>query len=233
MSPDDRSFSATVNELKAGITPELSASFEKYLQRVSAGEHCSDGRAVNLNGSATPSNVSKIADGPKIDRYWQSDEAKLIFDEARRLRIRPNGTLLSPADRSTPDWNLQLTDFLKDVGAWTSAQESSASVYYHEKCAVYEALLDLTPRGEQRDQTLSSFISFLVASTLQQENPVEWFVHAPQLYERLKSAGDGEAEKLLNAYRESGNPVLVLFAALEKTFGSTLPSWVPAGVSSN
>jgi hypothetical protein len=53
------------------------------------------------------------------------------------------------------------------------------------------------------------------------------------MLDRLKNAGDGEAGKLLDAYAASGSPALMLFVTLEKTFGSNLPSWVPAGVGSN
>jgi hypothetical protein len=216
MAADDRSFSSTAAEIKGEITPELSAALEKYLQRGLAGVRCATNPVLSGN-----------------DRYWQSSDAKAIFETAMKLRTRPDGTMFTAADRRTRDWSNQLTDFLKQLAEWTSAHENSESTFYHEKCAVYEALLDLTPPGEQRDETLKSFVGFLVGSNLQQSNPVEWFVHAPLLFDRMKDSGDVAAEQLLDAYRASGHPVLVLFVSLEKTFGSKLPSWVPAGVSSN
>lgn len=218
MPADARSFSATATDIKGEITPELSASLEKYLQRGLAATRCDSINTAKHSGS---------------DRYWQSGEAKAVFEKATRLRMRQDGTMLSPADRQTPEWNIQLADFLKELAGWTAAHEESESSFYHEKCAVYEALLDLTPSGEQRDETLRRFAGFLVGSNLQQSSPVEWFLHAPLLYDRMKDTGDAAAGKLLDAYRASGQPVLVLFVTLEKTFGSKLPSWVPPGVSSN
>ena len=233
LQPDGRSFSATANDLKAAILPEMSASYEKYLQRGPAGERCSDSPANTIRLGANLSQPAKLDDSPKIERYWQSGEAKQIYEKALALRMGPVGKMLSAADRATPEWKAQLTDFLKDLGAWTASSEKSPATYFHEKCAVYEALLDLTPEGPQRDETLANFVGFLVGSNLQQDSPVEWFVHAPQLLERMKSAGGSAAEKVLEAYRSSGNPVLLLFATLEKTFGSKLPAWVTTGASTN
>jgi hypothetical protein len=214
MQLEDRAFTATLSDVRSMITPETSASFVKYMQRGLSGTRCPD-------------------DSAKVETYWQSGDAKRIFEGAIKLRMRPSGTMLSAAERSKPEWNLQLTDFLKDLGNWSASQESSDAAYFHEKCAVYEALLDLTPPGAQRDKTIEGFVGFLAGSNLQQQSPVEWFSHAPLMLDRLKNAGDGEAGKLLDAYAASGSPALMLFVTLEKTFGSNLPSWVPAGVGSN
>jgi hypothetical protein len=214
MQLDDRSFRATLADLRPLITPETSASFEKYQQRGFSGTQCAE-------------------DSPKIERYWQSSDAKRIFDEGMKLRMAPSGGMLSVADRQKPEWNLQLADFLKDLGGWTQGQDTSDAAFFNEKCAVYEALIDLTPQGAQRDKAIDAFVGFLAGSNLQQQNPVEWFSHARLLFERLHDAGDTEAEKLLDGYRASGSPALALFVAVERTFGSKLPSWVPAGVGSN
>ena len=214
MQLEQRAFSATLPDVRSAVTPETSASFDKYTQRGKSGTRCAD-------------------DSPQFERYWQSSDAKRIFEEAVKLRMSPSGTMLSAADRSKGDWQLRLTDFLKDLANWTSAQDSSDAAFFHEKCAVYEALLDLTPPGAQRDKALERFVGFLAGSTLQQQSSVEWFSHASLMYERLKNAGDGDAGKLLDAYRASGSPELMLFVGIERTFGSNVPSFVPAGVGSN
>jgi len=211
---EERVFAATLADVRSAITPETSASFDKYVERGMSGTRCAP-------------------DSPQVERYWQSGDSKRIFEQAIKLRMGPSGTMLSIAERSTPEWTLQLTDFLRDLGGWTSGHESSDAAFFHEKSAVYEALVDLTPPGPQRDKTIASFVGFLAGSNLQQQSPVEWFSHAPLMFERLKNADDGEADRLLDAYAASGTPALVLFATLEKTFGSKLPSWVPADVGSN
>jgi len=43
--------------------------------------------------------------------------------------------------------------------------------------------------------------------------------------ERVRST-NGEPAKLLDAFQGSGNAVLALYTAIEKTFGGKLPSWV-------
>ena len=232
MSADDRSFSATLSTLQAEIAPEMSAAFDKYAQRGSRGPRCKDSVpfTAKLALGTEPAKTEGVA---KVERYWESDPAKRIFQQAQRLRFSPAGSMLSNADRSTEDWNRQLTDFLKDLADWNSSQEKSDADFYHEKCLVYESLLDLVPAGEQRRSTLEGFIAFITSSNLQQQSPAEWFVHARTLYDRTKNTNAAEGEKVLAAYQASGNPVLGLFATIEKVFGSKVPAWAAQSASTN
>ena len=225
MSADDRSFSATVSALNGEITPEMSAAFDKYLHRGLAATRCKDSLQLTAKFAADGSPPAKTEGTANVERYWQSDQAKRVFEQAGKLRFSPTGPMLSNADRATQEWARQLTDFLKDLADWNSSQEKSEADFYHQKCLVYEALMDLTPPGEQRAATLEAFIGFMNGSNLQQQSPVEWFVHARTLHERMKNTSVAEADKLLDAYQASGSPILALFATLEKNFGSKLPSW--------
>ena len=86
--------------------------------------------------------------------------------------------------------------------------------------------MELMPPSPQRDKTLQAYVDFMSNSNLQQQSPVEWFMHAHSMLDRVRSTNTGEPAKLLDAFQSSGNPVLSLYAALEKTFGGKLPSWV-------
>jgi hypothetical protein len=46
------------------------------------------------------------------------------------------------------------------------------------------------------------------------------------MMERVRNASNGEPSKLLTAFENSGNTVLVLYAAEEKVFGGQVPAWV-------
>jgi hypothetical protein len=108
-------------------------------------------------------------------------------------------------------------DLLQQISSWNGS--------FEEKCLIYRALMD-SASGPDFDKTLAAFIGYLNSSNLYQQSPVEWFVPAQALYDRLHDGNSPQAERVLSAYRESGNPILVLFAALEDKFGSKRPAWI-------
>ena len=222
IQPDHRSFASSYGELSQMAAPEMQASFDKYRQK---GVGCKDdtGSWVLVNGDAEP---PKTGATPKIERYWQSPEAQRLLADANKLRFAPGGRPFSEADRSTREWQQQLAEFLGELADWSASQEKSEADFYHQKCIVFEALMELTPPSPQRDKTLQAYVDFMGNSNLQQQSPVEWFMHAHSMLDRVRSTNTGEPAKLLDAFQSSGSPVLALYAALEKTFGGKLPSWV-------
>jgi len=217
---DDRSFSASLGDLSQVVSPETQASFEKFRQK---GTVCKD----DLGGSAlvNAGEPAKADSTPKIERYWQSPEAQRLLLDANKLRFGSDGKPLSDAARSTREWQQQLTDFLSELADWTPTQEKSEADFYHQKSVVFEALIELIPASETRDKTLQAYVDFISNSNLQQQSPVEWFMQPHATLERVRST-NGEPAKLLDAFQNSGNAVLALYTAIEKTFGGNLPSWV-------
>jgi hypothetical protein len=158
--------------------------------------------------------------GPKLERYWQSGAAKQLLDAGKKLRYGPGDRALSDADRAAPQWQQQLSDYLNLIADWTSDQELSDAIYYHEKCLVYISLLDIVPAGSQREQILADFADFVSNSGLYQNSPAEWFSDPHTLLDRSQTDPALHA-KVLEAYQRSGNPVLVLAVALDKGFPRT------------
>lgn len=154
-------------------------------------------------------------DAPKLDRYWQSANGKQILEAGKKLRFTSSGADLSLADRTTPDWQQQLADYLNLIADWTADQEPSNSDYYHERCIVYTALLDLVPSGPQSDKILAEYVDFISNSGLYGESPVEWYVEPYTVLTRSLNDSALHA-KVVTAYRDSGNPVLALELALEE-----------------
>ena len=142
------------------------------------------------------------------------------------MRFGTEGRILTDADRASQEWQQQLTDYLGQLAEWGPGQEKSEADYYHQKCVVYEALVELIPPGPQRDTILTGYLDFIGNSSLQQESPVEWFMHAHSMLERVRSTNSGEPDKVLEGFQKSGNPILALYAKLERTFGSSVPAWV-------
>ncbi len=224
MQPDDRSYGAAMQEIGREIGPESRASFEIFQQR---SQGCTDDAHVpmSLNGGGAANAQEKPGLTPRIEPYWQSPAAQMILDGAKKLRFSPEGRMYSDADRATREWQQQLTDFLSRMGDWGPGQEKSEADYYHQKCVVYEALIEMVPPGPERDEILNSYMHFIGNSPLLSESPVEWFMHAHSMLERVRATNTGEPAKVLAAFEGSGNHVLALYAALERTFGGGVPAW--------
>lgn len=206
---DDRSYSASMLALQSAnlAQPEVRASFEKYRQRSHGCE------ADASNGPAAPN--SKKTTTPKLDSYWQSGNSRALLEPGRKLRFDKNNTPLSEADRSTPEWQQQAAEYLSQLADWAPDQESSEANYYHEKCTVMLALIELVPPGPESDKVMADYISFISNSNLYRESPAEWYLEPHSLLERFRP-GTPMRGKLLDAFQTSGNPVLGLTAAFEK-----------------
>jgi hypothetical protein len=216
MQPDDRSFSASLPVLASLSMPEIQALLEKYRQK---GKGCE-------SDSTTPSSPDsrKKTTTPKLDFYWQSANSQQLLKAGRKLRFASSTQLLTDADRATPEWQQQLADYLNLIADWTPDQEASEAIYYHEKCAVYTALIEVVPPGPQNDKILADYVDFISNSGLYQQSPAEWFVEPHTVLDRSQT-DSARHSKVLEAYQRSGNPVLALEVALEKTLGATVPSW--------
>jgi hypothetical protein len=203
---DGRSSSSALAAISAEGGPGLH-SFEKYEQTAQV---CKNDPDVT----------------PKLERFWQTPRAKQLLVDGLKLRSAPEGRMSTEAERSTPEWQRQFTDYLSELADWTSVQEQSDADYYHQKCIVFEALLELVPAGPQQDKVLLDFVNFIGNSNLQRQSPVEWFIQANSVLERVRHSNDSTLSKLSEAYEHSGNSLLELEIALEKTLGAKLPASV-------
>jgi hypothetical protein len=204
---DARSNSTALAAISAEGGPGLQLSFEKYEQTA---QICKNDPGVT----------------PKLERFWQTPKAKQLLADGLKLRSAPEGRMSTEAERSTPEWQQQFTVYLSELADWTSGQEQSDADYYHQKCLVFEALLELIPAGPQRDKVVLDFVNFIGNSNLQRQSPVEWFIQANSVLERVRHSNDDTFSKLSDAYQHSGNSLLELEIALEKTLGARLPASV-------
>jgi hypothetical protein len=214
---DDRSFSASLPLLNSLSVAEMQTSLEKYRQKSHGCE--SDASSTPSDSSQNPPPAAKKPSTPKLDSYWQSSASQQLLQPGRKLRYSsPNNTPLSEADRSTPEWQQQVADYLNLVDGWTADQENSEADYYHEKCIVLTALIELVPPGSLNDKLLADYVDFISNSSLYQQSPAEWFLEPQALLDRFQANASMRA-KVLDVYQRSGNPVLSLEVALERTLG--------------
>ena len=79
---------------------------------------------------------------------------------------------------------------------------------------MFAALVELIPPGAQRDKNLQAYLDFISNSNLEQQSPVEWFMQAHTMLERVRSADSGEPPSHCWMHsRASGNAVLALYSA--------------------
>jgi hypothetical protein len=219
------------------VTEPLAASYRNFLVAQLRAQRCADlgqptgrisqpGQRMELFGAdirgdlpalLTEEMTPKLLEGEmEIDRYWQSDTARRIFQQCLQLRQGPGGGNYSDAARRTREWSRQLTDFLNTLDGWSPSEEASDTDYFHEKAIVYEALLELAPPGDLSDRVLDGFMTFLKSSSLSTGRPVEWYWHVRSTLNRVGASSPQTAGKLAAAYRASGNMVLSLDAALDE-----------------
>ncbi|MGB6945633.1 MAG: hypothetical protein WBE37_24760 [Bryobacteraceae bacterium] len=218
MQPDDRSFGVSLPAVMSLGVPQIQAQITKFQQR---NHSCEVTDAIGPSSPDASAPAVKPSP-PKLDRYWQSGTAKQLLQAGQKLRFKSSNQLLSDADRATPEWQQQLSDYLNLIADWTQDEQESDAVYYHEKCIVFTALLDLVDSGSQSDTILADYVDFIGNSGLYQQSPAEWFVEPHTVLDRsLPNAA--LHLRILKAYQDSGNPVLALEVALEKTFGTAAP----------
>jgi hypothetical protein len=209
MRADDRSASAAL--------PGLSSSgLEPFAELLRRKNHACE-------AAAPASGAQTKAPPPRPDAYWQSTGSQQVLKVGKNLRFGSNTEVLSDADRATPDWQQRLADYLNLIAEWAQDPSESDAVYYHERCLVYTALLDLVP-DSQTDKILAEYVDFVSGAALYQQNPAEWFSEPHTVLERAESYPARHA-KILEAYEASGNPALMLTVALNRNFGTNLPSW--------
>ena len=166
------------------------------------------------SAACPPPKTGDVASRP--DAFWKSDQGQRLYAHGIRLRNKEGGAQYTDAERTAPEWIQQLTDYMKDLAGWSPSDEKDEVTYYHQKAIVHEMLVELIPRGAERDKAIQAYVDFVANSTLQRERPVEWFFHAQSLLDRMRNSSIGEPAKILAAFENSGNPVLLLYTLLDK-----------------
>jgi hypothetical protein len=164
---------------------------------------------------------ASVGGGMQVFRHWRTPAGARLLLKVKELRFGPGavGEALSAADRKTPQWEARLLEFRDELADWDERGEATAEDYFHQKCVLYWALLELLPPGAAQDQVLADYVAFLRQPTIQQDSPLEWFVHVKDLLDLSRRAAPEmppRRAELLAALRDSGDPVIRLYADLER-----------------
>jgi hypothetical protein len=140
--------------------------------------------------------------------YWETSQGSAIYEEGQRVR-------------ESKGQAQRLNSFLAMVENWNES-EGTPEDRFHQKAIAYETLLDEgTPPGALPgalgDRVIESFVRFLTAAELKQQNPVEWLFRARKGLDLVRKTRPAQTAKILAAYRSSGVPTLMLEALLEES----------------
>jgi hypothetical protein len=204
------------NVRQAARTPQLFKSLDDLLSESSAGTN------DQPKASFAELRPASVGGEMRVFRHWQTPTGARLLFKIKELRFGAGaiGAALSEADRRTPEWEVRLTEFRNELSDWDERAEASAEDYFHQKCVLYWALLELVPPGGAvRDLVLTDYVAFLRKPTIQQDSPLEWFMHIRDLLDlsrRTAPEMPPKRTKLLDAFNASGDPVLRLYANLER-----------------
>jgi hypothetical protein len=158
-----------------------------------------------------PDKVEPVRTDPSI---CSSSSCQQLSANYRTLIVNSAGFPVRPEEKENAEWRTRLKAFLASIAAWKD-EDSNPSAYFRQKCALYSNLLNLVPKGSDRDDLMRSMLAFLTRNPYQREHRVEWFLPVYALIGRIfiDPVGLSQAMKEL---RGSDDPVIALFANLEQ-----------------
>jgi hypothetical protein len=188
--------------------------------------------------------ISKISDEDvkprKIDRaalfypYWTTRRARSLIEKIYVLRFgrAPKQTTraksneppepVSFEERQSSEWQYKLSDFLREMAEWKPEHEASRADYFHQKCRLFNELLELSPNSDMRLRMLDEYMAFLEQNRGECESFIDWYQHVSDLLRRVGSMREEEKKLALQALRYSNDHVLQLNIKLIPFFEAAL-----------
>ena len=232
---DDRSFSSSLIEADPAVRnlasrsaqPDaLIAAFRTYVERGFGGARCRDNYAwsspnqvaQNLGIDFREIKPAKVEDVAGTDAV-----ADPVADGLRREYM----TLLSGAnERSTKPsggrasaWDERLSSFVAAVEEWRPAAAKDDSEINDARREMIGGLIWLTPSSEMRQKLIETYLGYLRTSAARPSSWAKWFDGFASLL-RLSSMQAGGRDAVLDAFERSGDPVLMLYARVERVLPS-------------
>ncbi|MEO7658774.1 MAG: hypothetical protein ABIV48_04085 [Pyrinomonadaceae bacterium] len=165
----------------------------------------------------------KIEPGAKIFVYWKSSKAAKLLTNIKKLRFGNTMTALTSAERADQAWQQSLLKFLEQMDEWKPDDEETETDYLHQRCVLYDGLLDLTPSGAMRAVVLQDYALFLRDSNMQKESPVQWLQYVKFLLRTGKTLKGEEHAEFMNILSGAGNQVFPLYIDLDRLRSTAAP----------
>jgi hypothetical protein len=167
---------------------------------------------------------SRIEGKVDVHFYWASVEAERLMRDFKQLRFGSGLKPLTFAEMDNLKWKLSLREFLARLSAWRGDEQDSSEDYFHEKCLLFEGLLDTLTVGPDRDDVNRQFVNLLCEFDVKRASRIEWFWHAKRLLPAVFSRASGEESAKVRALMESSsNTVLYAYSQVWKTLSTQAP----------
>lgn len=153
---------------------------------------------------------------PWLPDFPRSDRRMPARDEPFLTPTPPQPLPLK--DRLTLQWQQQLVQYLRELSQWKPEQERLESDYFHQKCRIYNSLIEITPKGNLFDRILSEYCAYLSVNRFNRDSFTDWFLHVSEIVRRSRTMDKEESELLLEALRTADDPVLRLYIKLQPYF---------------
>lgn len=163
---------------------------------------------------------AKVESAAKVFPYWRSAKARALLQRVQKLRWKNNNQPFSEEERLDSDWQYRFSLTLTELTLWSAEDEKSEEDYFHQKSVIYYGLFPIAPAGVAREKLLYDWITFLSGSTLQRSAPLEWFHHVNNLLTQARTARRDERLQILDALKQSNNPVFYLYAEMDLVLAS-------------
>jgi hypothetical protein len=166
--------------------------------------------------------------------YWMTPRARSLFQKIELLRFgqAPKQTTkvksnkppepLSFDVRQSSEWQYKLSDFLREMAEWKPEHEASRADYFHQKCRLFNELLELSPNSDMRLRMIDEYMAFLEQNRFECESFIEWYLHVSDLLRRIHLMQEEEKKLALEALRYSNDLVLQLCVKLIPVFEAAL-----------
>ena len=170
----------------------------------------------------------KIDGAARFYPYWETPRAKSLLQKIKVLRFgsmdkqRTNARSKEPPPtlplevRQSSEWQYQLSDFLREMAEWKPEHERSKADYFHQKCNLFNELIELSPNESMRLKMIAEYLVFLERNRFERESFIEWFLHVSDLLRRLRNMKEEERGWVLDALRDSNDHVLRLCVKMMK-----------------
>jgi hypothetical protein len=153
----------------------------------------------------------------ELTRYFRTTAAQALFRTAQELRF---GLADEETDdeKDDPKRGEKLTAWLNAMADWRASGAEADADYFEQKCVLYQLLLEAGPaEGPAGETLMREYVTFLRQPARQQENRAGWLLHVQRLLGSTRFGAGAARTRLLTTLANSGDPVLRLYAAVQKT----------------
>jgi hypothetical protein len=164
---------------------------------------------------------SRIEGKVDVHFYWRSPRSQKLMQSFKQLKFGSGRKPLTKAEIDSVEWRTDFSEFFKGLLAWDKNDEDSVEDYFHQKCNLFEGVMNLPLGVPEKDEVIREFVPFLWRFDLKSLSRIEWFWHAKNLLPRALGQQGGESSANRRAVLESSNNlVLYAYAEVWKTLSS-------------